>query len=324
MAGRIEEHWDHLGIAAMAMAPLGLLYGLGWRAYRTVYDLGLKKAKRPHRPVVCIGSLLAGGAGKTPVTIHVADVLARLGRSVVVGISGYRSWRREGAHLAPAGPLDPVEWGDETALMRRLRPDLDLIVGRDRVEAARICAAERSEAVLLMDDGFQHLPIHLDVSILLDPPNLSNRLPIPAGGYREPWKSGRARADLVLPGEDFAPVYRIPGLIRADGGPAELPAKAASLCAIGRPERFFTTLSDLGVELQEIISRPDHDPLDEADLLRMLPKDRTIVTTMKDWMKLERRADIRDRDVRIVQIEAVIEPQAEFARWLDVRLQEAR
>jgi tetraacyldisaccharide 4'-kinase len=164
-----EFESDRRDIESWVMLPLAGLYALGWMSYELMYKLGIKRPQQPHSPIVCIGNLRVGGSGKSPVVIHVAQVLQGQGREVVIGCNGYRSPRQEGASLAPAGPLDPREWGDEPAMIREALPDVPLVVGRKRVDAAALVAAHHPGAVLLMDDGFQHLPLRKDVSIVLDP-----------------------------------------------------------------------------------------------------------------------------------------------------------
>lgn len=305
-------------IARGALVPASALYALGFRLYRGVYDLGLKRAERAELPVVCVGNLAAGGSGKTPVALHVADVLRSIGREVVLGMSGYGSPRAAGASLAAPGPLDPSEWGDEPAMARLLRPDLPLVVGRRRPLAARIAAEAHPGAVLVMDDGFQHLPIAKDVTLLLDPKHPANRWTFPAGPYRES-RSARHRADLVLDGDPFGVVYAPP---RLEGG--HVPAQAALVTAVARPERVIASLRELGVEPDPVVVRPDHDPLDASDLLARIPAGRAIVTTAKDWGKLIGRSDVEGRRVLTLTREARIEPTGAFAAWLQERVERVR
>ena len=233
-----SELWesDSIGprLARLALSPLSLIYAIGWEAYLGVYRLGLKRAKEPHRPVVCVGNLVSGGSGKTPATLHVAQVLADLGHSVVLSASGYGSPGSEAATLIPEGPLDPSEWGDEPALYRELLPAVPIIVGRRRVLAAEICAREFPDAVLLMDDGFQHLPLRKHLSMILDSPEPENRMCLPAGPYREP-RWNRRRADLVLPGQFRMEEQSIRIDRRLSGQAVALPSAASFLCALGQP-----------------------------------------------------------------------------------------
>jgi tetraacyldisaccharide 4'-kinase len=308
-------------LARAALTPVSWLYAGGWLAYRSAYDLGLKRPTEPHRAVICVGNLLVGGSGKTPVTLHIAEVLRDMGRQIVISASGYGGPRTEAASLAPDGPLKASEWGDEPAMIRWLLPDVPLIVGRRRVLAAEICAKEHPRAVMLMDDGFQHLPLRKHVSILLDPLAPRNSMCLPAGPYREP-RSGRSRADLILPDRfrvDSGPT----GLIRHDGAAVpmdEAPDRSILLLAVGDPERIERSLRESGLHPVTVRLLPDHDPMTAGNLFQFLPTDLPVITTAKDWVKLRERPDVGEREWLIAEYEARIEPAAEFRAWLEARL----
>lgn len=318
-----EELWTAPTIQARVLrtvlTPISWMYSLGWQAYLALYATGIKKPKRPHAPVVCIGNMLVGGTGKTPATLHVADVLTELGREVVISCSGYGSPASEAAKLAPSGPLKASEWGDEAALIRWLRPNIPLIVGRRRVLAAEICQQQHPNAVLLMDDGFQHLPLGKDVTIVLDPiqPNLRC---LPAGPYREPRGNGK-RADLVIPGAGrFTIEARAIAFANKDGKSRELQGVVCVLCALGRPKGFLAALRANGLDLGQVVRLPDHDPLTEGNLLSGFPAGLPILVTGKDWVKLRDRTDVEQFDIVIASHEVAIEPHAEFKSWLQARL----
>lgn len=304
-----------------ALLPLSLLYAGGWMAYRAVYALGLKRAARPHRPVVCVGNLVVGGSGKSPVALHLADLLRGLGRRVVVSCSGYGSPRQRGASWAPPGSLDPAEWGDEPAMLRWLRPELEMVVGRDRVAAARLCAERAPDAVLLLDDGFQHLRLAKDVSILLDDPSPPNALCLPAGPYREP-RICRRLADLVLPGRFRVEPGPLSFLDPTAEAPVEPPKEAAMLCALGRPDRFERSLAAAGVRISAAVVRGDHDPLLAGNLLDGVPPGSTVVTSAKDWVKIRRRPDLDRFRWVVALVQPRIEPADDFRRWLADRIDE--
>lgn len=313
--------WNDTGPEALLLSPLSLLYAGGWISYQSIYALGLKKPAKPHTPIVCIGSLLAGGAGKSPVTLQVARELIAEGRKVVISISGYRSPQAEGATLAPDDEqLDAHTWGDETAMSRWLLPGVPLVVGRDRVRAAEIIHSEFTDSIMLMDDGFQHLRLKTDVSIILDPPELQNRLPLPAGPYREVRSMGRARADLVLPGK-FQVVEHPLELDRADGTPLEtLPAKAHVLTSIGRPYRVIGALERMGIEAGTGLHLPDHDPLTKGNLLDGLDPALPVIVTAKDWVKLCSRSDLPHDRFLVARHRVTVEPRDLFIKWLLGRL----
>lgn len=305
-------------LARLALTPLSWLYAGGWEAYLATYRLGLEHAQEPHKPVICLGNLVAGGTGKSPIALYLASLIQSLGHEVVLGCSGYGAPHSESATLAPEGPLDAHEWGDEPAMMRWLAPNLPLIVGRDRVEAAHLCHEHFPNAVLLMDDGFQHLPVKKHLTILLDPPSDNHRC-IPAGPYREPWRH-RKRADLVLP-NGFKPVMAIRSLETPDGKP-EGAVRGNVLCALGNPDRFLSDLRAFGVTLEQSITLPDHDKLEVGNLFASLNPDLPLIVTAKDWVKLQRRSDLGDRKIFIARQEARIEPEAEFKAWLTRKLDE--
>ncbi len=301
-------------IARGALLPLSALYAFGWEAYLAVYRLGLKRAAEPHAPVVCVGNLVSGGSGKSPVTLHLAALLREMGREVVISASGYGGPRAEAATLAPEGPLSAREWGDEPAMIRWLLPEVPLVVGRRRVLAAELVHEHHPQAVMLMDDGFQHLPLKKHLSIVLDPERPKNPWCLPAGPYRE-GRWNRRRADLVLPGQfrvEAEPLH----LIRPDGASAERPVRMSALCALGQPEGFFRALGDA----EPRVALPDHDPLDAGNLLGRLPADRPVVVTAKDWVKLRERPDVGEREFLIARHSVRIEPADEFRAWLETRL----
>lgn len=304
-------------MARTLLTPMSWLYATGWQTYRALYDLGLKQAKAPHRPVLVIGNLTTGGSGKSPLVLHVADVLRGLGKEVVIGASGYGSPRAEGATLAPSGPLDASEWGDEPAMLREAQADLPLVVGRRRVLAAEIVHRHHPDAVLLMDDGFQHLPLRKHLAILLDEPHPTNARCLPAGPYREP-RRNRRRADLVLPG-DLRIDERFEGLRTPEGEPRDA-VSVQVLCALGRPDRLLSTLKAAGMTVERTVLAQDHDPLDAGNLFAPLSKDLPVIVTAKDWVKLRRRSDLAGWDWLIARHSVTVEPADAFRRWLQEKL----
>ncbi|MBI1757337.1 MAG: tetraacyldisaccharide 4'-kinase [Fimbriimonas ginsengisoli] len=298
------------------LAPASWLYALGWETYEAVYALGLKQPAEPHRPVVCVGSLRVGGSGKTPFVLFLVDLLMASGRRVAVSCSGYGSTASAGSQVAPEGGLSAKRWGDEPAMIRMLRPSIPLIVGRDRVEAARLCRERFPGSVLLLDDGFQHLPLRKHLSILLDPPRPGFCLP--AGPYREP-RGGRKRADLVLP-DRFRVEAHLTGFTTPTGESQPIEALRGSevgvLCALGNPSGFLNAMEEACLRVVSTRLLPDHDPLDAGNLFEGWPDDRPIAVTCKDWVKLRERPDVAERSILIAYHEVWAEPREEFRKWL--------
>jgi len=300
------------GWQARLLAPAAWLWRLGgwWRGRGVV----------PYRapvPVVCIGNLTAGGAGKTPM---VAALLARL---VAQGRNPHVVSRGHGGRLARLGSVGPhrvdpdrdrhEEVGDEPLLLAALAP---VWVARDRAAGVRAAAAAGA-GLILMDDGFQNPSVVKDRSILMVDAGtgFGNGRLIPAGPLREPVAGGLARADaVVLVGtgaERAAAVGRWPGLAGAVAarlvprrtGLSLAGVAVLAFAGIGRPGKFFATLRAMGAEIVEAVPFADHCAYPPVVLRRLqrraLAEDAMLVTTEKDAVRLP--AGFR-REVVVVQV----------------------
>ena len=179
---------------------LARLYTLGWRAYAGIYALGLKRRAQIPIPVIGVGSLWAGGVGKTPVTIAVARLLQESGVRVAVLTHGYGGSRyHTGALVDPLQHPDPAEVGDEAAELRLALPDVPVAVGKWRVQMAQAAIARWSPDALVLDDGFQHLPLARALDLVLLPAEspLGNGFCLPAGPLRETPEGVRRAGGVV-------------------------------------------------------------------------------------------------------------------------------
>ncbi|MEI8281687.1 MAG: tetraacyldisaccharide 4'-kinase [Armatimonadota bacterium] len=317
----IQEVWYGDSVSAklvrILLWPLSCLYALGWQIYLLVYGLKLKRPYKAKNRVICIGNFTAGGTGKTPTTIFVAQCLREIGLQFVIGCSGYGAPHSVGASVAPAGALDASEWGDEPAELRNSLPDVQLIVGRARVEAAKLCDEQFPGYILLMDDGFQHMPIFRDLSIILDP-DMPNRMTFPAGPYREPRSAGMKRADLFIPNGEFSQSFSNLTFSTPEGEIVPVVTKARVLTAIGRPDKFRHGLEKAGITILEFIALPDHDKI-EVDFSTMDAEFPWIVTR-KDWVKIRSHSSKSQITFVIAERTATIEPAEEFKKWLTIKL----
>ena len=318
---RPDEIWEGHGVKERSVralvTPLSWLYAFGWQVYLAIYDFGFKKAVEPHSPVLCIGSLLVGGSGKSPLTLYITKILLGLGKSVVIGCSGYGAPHSKDATIAPPGPLRAAEWGDEPSMFRWLLPDVPLVVGRNRVMAAQLVHENFPDAVLLMDDGFQHLPLKKKFSLIIDDGTNHNRACLPAGPYREP-RHNRKRATKVVP-DDYT-VTREAMFIVSTAGERVMPTEYSILCALGQPSRFVAALQDQFPNQRiptPLVLLQDHDPLTAPELWQSLPKELPIVVTAKDWVKLRDRSDVSERTFLVARQEVRLEPRAEFETWVE-------
>lgn len=317
-------------ILSAALAPLGWLYAAGWRVYLATYALGVKQRTHVPIPVFCVGNLEVGGSGKTPLAIALADLLEEMDLRPAMSVSGYGSPASVGARLCPPGePLDALAHGDEAALVRRKRPALPLLIGRDRVAAAKL-AAEAGARALVLDDGFQHLPLARVADLLAWQPDRRNRRCLPAGPLREPESSARRAHALLLEEGGDAPALDLPllryrrvfqGLMDVGTGvavaPAEVREPVVALSAIARPERFHRALTDLGLSIASTLALPDHSPLEGLQL----PAAATVVCTEKDAVKLGGQA----HNARVLALVSDMEFLApdEVKRFLQERVEDA-
>ena len=315
---RPPEFWRRDGGTARLLAPLGQAYALGARLRRR-----FTRAATAALPVICIGNLVSGGAGKTPTAIAVAERLAALGRRPVFLTRGYGG-REAGPLLVDPARHDAEAVGDEALLLARRHPTV-LAHGRP---AGAALAAQAGD-VVVMDDGFQNPTIEKTLSLLVidAQQGLGNGRVLPAGPLRESAADGLARAQaVVLIGEPapalsavLAAVPVLRATIAADG--ARLTGqRLLAFAGIGRPEKFFTTLAAQGAELVACRSFPDHHRYRAGELQALrqaaAAAKATLITTEKDLVRLD---DAERRDIAALPVRLIL---AEPAR-LDALLRQA-
>ena len=304
---RLRAAWQRRGALAWLLWPLSRLYGALAARQRGRYLSGARPVERLPVPVIVVGNVMAGGAGKTPTTLAVvAHLRARGWRP---GIVSRGHGRRTGDCREVRPGSDAREVGDEPLLLRR-RADVPVFVARQRAAAGRaLLAAHPGTDVLVCDDGLQHLALARDVELVVfDARGSGNGWLLPAGPLREPWprsiQSPRAPgphpAELVLwteappPGGSAAPHGFVATrqlaehAVRADGDQVPLDElrgqPLTALAAIARPEAFFAMLRDAGLTLADTIALPDH--YDFNSWPRSLDGSQNLICTEKDAVKL--------------------------------------
>jgi len=298
---------------ARLLGPVSWLWRLGamLRARGAGEDAGV--------PVICVGNLTAGGAGKTPTVAALRQRLQRQGVEAHVLLRGHGG-RIRGPHLVEPGRDRAGDVGDEALIHAALGPTW---VARDRLAGARAAAAAGAP-VVLMDDGFQNRALRKALSILVVDADqgFGNGRLIPAGPLREPVGAGLARADLVILIGPEASRRRVltlwpelaarrPVAARLCPVPTGLPLAGEAVVAfagIGRPGKFFDTLRELGATLVAAEGFPDHHVYGTRVLARLLRLARgqgaMLVTTEKDAARLP---DAFRREVVVVQV--ALEPE---------------
>ncbi|MBT3067196.1 tetraacyldisaccharide 4'-kinase [Rhodoferax sp. U11-2br] len=286
--------WTQRGLLAWALWPLSLLYRLliGLRA--ALFHTGLLATRRVAVPVVIVGNVVAGGAGKTPVVIALVEHLQRRGFRVGVISRGYG--RSQAGCQEVTQQRAAQEVGDEPALIHR-RTGAPVFVAEERVHAAQALLARHPQTQLILsDDGLQHLGLHRDLEIgVFDERGVGNGFLLPAGPLREPWPR---RLDLVLrsgtaPTFDGFRIRRTLAdhAVTQDGSQIPLRELASqptapllALAAIAQPEVFFAMLRQQGLTLQSTLALPDH--YDFKSFLTNEYKGYRLICTEKDAVKL--------------------------------------
>ena len=306
--GTAEARWRALaerrGALARALWPLSILMMLAVRVRHALYAAGVWRSEVLPVPVIVVGNVVAGGAGKTPVTRALVEALRARGWRPGVISRGYGG-SAQGTH-AVARDSDPAEVGDEPLLLHRAT-GAPVVVARQRAAAGRaLLSAHPDVNLLIADDGLQHRALHADLRIVVfDDRGVGNGWLLPAGLLREPWPPRGAQPVpnvAVWPEGTTAPVLpahcRGFPIHRALAGTAvelrsgeqrRLPdlSPAAALAGIARPEVFFEQLRAAGVALSETHAAPDHaDGPSLAAALARLPAERPVLCTEKDAVKL--------------------------------------
>ncbi|MDF2115810.1 tetraacyldisaccharide 4'-kinase [Roseiarcaceae bacterium H3SJ34-1] len=303
-------------VRALALSPLGMAFGA----------VTSRRMQRPGTragvPVICIGNFVAGGAGKTPTAIAVANILIRLGERPFFLSRGYGATVRSGSPIR----VDPEkhtfrEVGDEPLLLARVAPT---IVAADRVAAAR-AAVRAGASVIVMDDGLQNpsLVKNLSIAVVDGATGIGNGLCIPAGPLRAPLEDQLALTHAVLiigtgsRGDEIAEAARAHDLAVIEATLEPTAASRARLsrqkiiafAGIGRPEKFFETLRGLGATLVQAIPFPDHHRFSSGDISTLKSASRqfgaTLVTTEKDYVRLQAVPDLPPIDTLAVTLEPI-------------------
>ena len=293
--------WHRPG-AAMGglLAPFAAIYGAvaARRMVQTGTIAGI--------PVLCIGNLTVGGAGKTPTAIAVARLLVEAGERPFMLSRGY------GGRLAGPVRVDPAshgaaDVGDEPLLLARTAPT---IVSRDRVAGAAASRAAGA-SIVVMDDGFQNPALAKDASLLVidGARGIGNGRVFPAGPLRAPLDAQLARAHALLvigEGDGAQPVIAAASGLPVFHGRLEPDAQAVAalrgtrvlaFAGIGDPAKFFATLTAAGIDVRETRAFPDHHPYrrdEAAGLIEQASRDGLVlVSTEKDLARLAGADDLQ-------------------------------
>jgi tetraacyldisaccharide 4'-kinase len=312
---RAPDFWKSRGPLARLLSPLGALHGAS-----VAFKAKNARPFDPGIPVICVGNLTAGGSGKTPIAIAIADALRQRGQKPYFLTRGYGG-SEKGPALASRAHSAAV-MGDEALLLAR---SAQTVVARDRAAGARF-AAEKGATALVMDDGHQNFSLRKTLSLVVvdAQTGFANGFQIPAGPLREPVLQGLSRADaVVLVGDGSPDLQDFSGPVLRAHLAADANAFADKLvfafAGIGRPEKFVASLENSGAQVMGSCFFADHHPYDDAEInqLRMIAGDAMLVTTEKDFVRL---TTAQREGIRVLKIAARFDDPAALGRLLDSTL----
>ncbi|MFM1925959.1 MAG: Tetraacyldisaccharide 4-kinase [Pseudomonadota bacterium] len=347
----LPRAWQKRGLLACALLPLAGVYGALAGLRRLAYATGLFKTRRVPAVVVVVGNVVAGGAGKTPITMAIVQHLKAQGHKVGVISRGYGRQTRDTRAVLPSSA--PQDVGDEPLLIQQ-STGVPVWVARQRADAAMaLLQAHPEVTILVCDDGLQHWALARDIEIcVMDERGTGNGWWLPAGPLRESWPRP---VDAVL----FTGAHTPQGLTPADhraheaqanaptfGANPMAPARAANeftatrqlsanavdrhghrtalsalagrplhaVAGLARPEAFFDMLRQSGLPLASTTALPDHHDFED-----WAPRpDLTWLCTEKDAAKLWPH----EPGALAVPLEVVPEPR--FWSDLDARIAQER
>lgn len=321
----LANHWYRRSAVSLLLWPAGAAYGLAVRVRRLLYRLRLLRSHDAGLPVIVVGNLVAGGAGKTPLALWIAEFLASKGWSPGIVSRGYG-----GAAQSPCAATiasDPREVGDEPIVLAR-RSGCPVWVGADRVAVIAALRAQHRECdVVILDDGLQHYRLRRDVEIaIVDARGFGNGLLLPAGPLREPVSRLRSVGAVIAHDTDAVQGYRM--TLQGSEAHCATDARARrklqsfsgqrvhAAAGIGDPERFFGALRRCGID---VVAHPfpDHHPFQASDL--DFGDGAPVLMTEKDAVKCKRFAQPHHW---ILPVIAVMD--AAFGEWLLRKLGERR
>jgi tetraacyldisaccharide 4'-kinase len=321
MATALQRAWLRRGALACLLWPVSLVFGALAAMRRAAYHARLLPSERVPVPVVVVGSVLAGGSGKTPVVMALVEHFRARGLAVGVVSRGYGRTIAQCRQVRADSHAGEV--GDEPLLMAQ-RIDAPVFVAASRAEAAKaLLAAYPSTQVIISDDGLQHYALQRDIEIcVFDERGAGNGWLLPAGPLREPWPR---KVDLVLrtghPAgiAGFESRRRLASVARrGDGTQIELSALKGrplkAIAGIAIPQAFFAMLRAEGLQLSQTVALPDHYHFSEAVSADACE----LICTEKDAVKVWRL----QRQAWAVQLLLEIEPGfwAELDQLLDQQL----
>jgi len=325
----------------IVLKPFSTIWESAYRIRRSIYEYGVLKKEYFKVPIISIGNITFGGAGKTPMTIWLINKLESYGFDVVILTRGYKGQLENSCGVIRGGQKflsNPSEFGDEPLLISKKMKRGAVIVGKKRAENLKKYFPEIEPDVVLLDDGFQHIQLYRSFNIVLFDAflPLESYKTAPLGYLREGLTSLKDADAILISRSDQVPEEKVEALLEMlqkyhrkeipigrlsyrpvaitdcfDRESIELDElknkKIIALSAIASPDSFYHLLEGLGANIVHKIVYPDHyffshDDVNEI-LLECVKHDAVVVTSEKDMVKLRKVT----KDPRILSVNIEVE-----------------
>ncbi len=281
-----QNHW-----AKWLLLPLSWLFALLSTTRRLLFRFNIKHASHLPVPVIVVGNITAGGSGKTPTVIYLIELLRQQGYRPGVISRGY-GVDIQGCLVVSTG-AKASDVGDEPAMIVA-RTQVPMVVGAKRVDAANFLLANFDVDVIICDDGLQHYALARDIEIALvdGDRRYGNQWLLPAGPLREGlWRlnsvdfvinnGGPVHTNEVLMSLTPAPLVQVDNTLTEKFDSQDA---IVAMAAIGNPQRFFNTMSQLGYNIANAVEFTDHQAFEPMQL-KALSQGHPLVMTEKDAVK---------------------------------------
>lgn len=293
---KTPQFWlQKTSFTSLILLPLSLLYKIGF-----LLKKNFVKTQKVDLPIICIGNIIAGGAGKTPVALALGEIFKENNFEFCYLTRGYKSKNNKILMIENSSQFDVEEVGDEAKLLAEIAPTC---VAKNRYLGYKKIVENKKFRAIIMDDGLQNFQLEYDVKILVIDSKIAfgNQRLIPSGPMRQSLAEVAKNIDLfVVIGqkniqieEEILQNNRNAKILSAQISASNLDKfinkNIVAFCGIAFPQKFFDFIKNIGLNLVETDIFADHYQYKNEDLERLyqnaLSKNLKLITTKKDWVK---------------------------------------
>ncbi len=288
---KTPKFWTKRNMLAWALLPFSWLYFCGFYLVKF-----FTRTTKISKPVICVGNVIAGGAGKTPVCIALGKILHEMSVNFAYLSRGYMSDGSKFLLLRKDDNNKAEQVGDEPLMLLETAPTF---VSTNRIFGAKQIENMKRFSAIVLDDGMQNNSLHRDFTIMVVDGKIGfgNNFLLPAGPMREPLKAALKKTNLIVMIGEASPQLKkkLAGkkIVKAEIWATNLDRfrgkKLVAFCGLAYPEKFFSFIREKGLDVLETYSFPDHYHYKNSDLEKLFKlaheKDATLITTQKDWVK---------------------------------------